>query len=202
MPFLFSEDQALKDWLSGITVADDNDPERKVGVWFRYPDPEERQVSFPFLTIDLADITEETDREHRGYYQPDYVPEGYEEPEDGWGQKMELPIPVSIIYRITSYARSAYHDRQIQNRLMGWRLPLRFGGLHVEADDTVRRLDFLDWAPFDGFDANNKRVFRKVYTVAISSELLPEAMVEVQKVATVDLNLLYQLDQFEIAIDA
>lgn len=40
MPFILNEDEALKTALTGITVADDANPTRPVGVWFGQPDLE------------------------------------------------------------------------------------------------------------------------------------------------------------------
>lgn len=197
MPFIISEDQALKDHLKGLTVSDQNDTERKVGVWFRLPEAEERRVTYPFITIDLIDVQEEKDRAHRGAIYSNYTPEGVTDPPEGWGhQAVEFPIPVSLIYQITTHTRSAWHDRSLTGQMIGNVLPLRFGALEVAADQTIRRLDFLEWQSLDGLDRDNKRVFRKAYTVSVSSELFIAALVEVQEVASVNIPLYYQLEPF------
>lgn len=201
MPWLINEDDAIKAHLREMTVADDR-AQRKVGVWFRFPETEERQVEYPFVTIDLVDIQKETDREHRGIAQLDYVPEGYEAVPDGFGQTTEMAIPHSLVYQITTYARSAWHDRQIQAQLLGDKIPFRFGSLYVPADDTVRRLDLLDVQSMDGLDRNNKRVFRKAYTVAVSSELLPEVVLAVQQATSVQVTTFSQLEPFIVEADA
>jgi hypothetical protein len=202
VPFLISEDDALKKHLSGLTVADQNDADRKVGVWFRLPEAEERRITYPFITIDLIDVREEYDRAHRGVVIPNYVPEGYEEPPEGFGRKAtEFAIPVSLVYQITTHTRSAWQDRQLTGQMIGNKLPLRFGQLHVQADDTVRRLDLLEWQSLDSLDRDNKRVFRKAYTIAISAELWPDALLEVQKVASVGITVFHQLEPFIVELE-
>jgi hypothetical protein len=196
-----NEDDALKAHLRGVAVRDDRG-ESKVGVWFRFPDPEERAVTYPFITIDFVRPEKETDREQRGYMKLEYVPEGYEDPGAGFGQTTETPIPVSLMYQITSYARSAWHARQIQAQLLGNKLPFRYGSLYVPADDTVRRLDLLDTENMDGLDSNNKRVFRTAYTVAVSSQLFPELVTAVQQAASVQVTTFHQLEPFIIEADA
>lgn len=197
MPFIINEDEAIKSMLKGMTVGDQNNPERPVKVYFGLPESEERRVDYPFVTIDLIDIEEEPDRAHRGRIKPQYLPEGYEAPPAGHGDyRTEFPIPVSLLYQITSHTRSAWHDRQLSAELLGNRLPLRFGSLHVKADDTSRRLDLIEWQRHDGLDRNDKRVFRKAYTVAVSAELFPEALVSAQQVATVGITTFHQLEPF------
>jgi hypothetical protein len=189
VPFLINEDEAIKGHLRGIQVAGKDGAMVPVKVWFRWPEQEERAIEYPFITIELLDIVRETDREQRGLTTLDYIPEGYEDPGVDFGTKAELPIPVSLVYQLTTYARSNWHDRGIQAALLGNKLPLRFGALVVENDDTIRRLDFLDFENMDGYDSHNKRLFRKAYTVAVSSELLPEEIVAAQKVTHVTTDL-------------
>lgn len=196
MPFIINEDDALKEHLQGLIVTDQRSNSRKVGVWYRLPESEERRVTYPFVTIDLIDIEEETDRAHRGRITLDYVPEGYQAPVLDSNHRTEFPIPVSLIYQITTHSRSAWHDRALHSQMLTDKLPFRFGSLDVPADDTVRRLDLLGWDQADLLDNDGKRVFRKAYTVAVSSELLPDAIAEVPKVKSVDISLFHQLEPY------
>ena len=71
MTFLISEDEALRNLLKDMTVTDqksasENGPTRKVGVWFGQPDQEVRQQSYPYITIDMIDISEDFARAMRG----------------------------------------------------------------------------------------------------------------------------------------
>jgi hypothetical protein len=77
MTFLLSEDEALKALLKGMTVVDQksaSSPEttRNVGVWFGQPDQEIISQSYPYITIDMIDISEDYARSMRGKVKPDY----------------------------------------------------------------------------------------------------------------------------------
>lgn len=181
MTFLISEDEALRDVLKGMTVSDDKNASRNVGVWFGQPDTEIRQQQYPFVTIDMIDISEGTER----VMNAQYVKPWYLEPEnldaqgvtfDDWG--MYQPIPMNIDYQITTFARQPRHDRQIISQILGTRLPFRFGSLvckekQVAADEwdaTTRRLDMLGMAKRDTVESG-KRLFMNMYTVRVSSEI-------------------------------
>ena len=69
MPFIINEDKALKHILTGITVSDSGNSVRPVGVFYGQPDKEIRQQSYPYITIDLINVAEDTSRAHRGHIQ-------------------------------------------------------------------------------------------------------------------------------------
>lgn len=183
MTFIVSEDEALRNMLLGMTVSDSKNPSRSVGVWFGQPDPEIRAQSFPFITIDLLDISEARERVMSGrgeawYYEPEDLDEN-----EGWD--MWLPTPINLDYQITTFARQPRHDRQILGELLGRRLPLRFGSLpvvefstveNVDGEEvtvgqaTVRRLDVLNVLKRD-ITESGKRMFMNVFTVRVSSEI-------------------------------
>lgn len=180
MTFIISEDEALRNSLLGMTVSDSKNPNRSVGVWFGQPDPEIRAQSFPFITIDLIDITEARERVMSGVSNPWYfAPDGLDADED-W--EMYYPTPINLDYQITTFARQPRHDRQILSQLIGYRLPLRFGALNVvekvevDEDDnetvymTTRRLDVMRVLKRDITEAG-KRMFMNVFTVRVSSEV-------------------------------
>ena len=100
-PFVIAEDLALKTHLQGIIVADEKVAQRPVKVWFGYPDVEIREQTWPFITIDLIDITPAQDRQHQGrLYDTDYrgtQVEGI--------YSYDYPIAYDISYQITTYAR-------------------------------------------------------------------------------------------------
>lgn len=185
MTFLIAEDEALKERLKGMTVADDSSPARPVGVWFGQPDPEIRDQSFPFLTIDLINIAEAPQRAMSAQQvSPWYLrPEILELDSVTYGDWTTfMPIPVDLDYQITTFSRHPRHDRQILAQLTGSRLPLRFGSLVVpekltgvvdgveQWDSTVRRLDLLDIAKRDTTESS-KRMFMNAFTVRVSSEI-------------------------------
>lgn len=185
MTFLISEDEALRERLKGMTVSDNKSGSRPVGVWFGQPDPEVRDQSFPFVTIDLINVTEAKQRA----LSSQQVSPWYFEPEElsldgvtyaSWS--MYMPVPIDLDYQVTTFARQPRHDRQIMSQLLGKRLPFRFGSLVVREkqtgadeggeqwDATVRRLDVLDIAKRDTTESG-KRMFMNAFTVRVSSEI-------------------------------
>lgn len=169
MPTLLNEDAALKSLLSGMTVSDSGNSARPVGVWYGQPDPQIRQQSYPYITIDLIGISEALERTHSGIIEFSYTPEGYDEDTK---YESQYPIPVDLMYQVTTFARQPRHDRQIIAQLFGPnRLPLRFGMIAIPEDSTVRRLDMLAFSKRD-FTETDKRLFSNVYTISISAEFL------------------------------
>jgi hypothetical protein len=179
MPFILNEDTALKAALSGITVADSGNPARPVGVWFGQPDIEIRNQVYPYITIDLINVSIAQEREHRGYVKLSNTPEGADPTKE---YMTDMPIPMNLDYQITTYARQPRHDRQIMYELSkNTRLPFRFGGLEIPEDGTLRRLDMLGFTKKDATE-QNKRLFRNIYTVRVSSQLYVHELAEVYKV--------------------
>jgi hypothetical protein len=201
MTFLLSEDEALRDRMLGMTVSDEKNSSRAVGVWFGQPDPEIRQQSFPYVTVNMIDISEARERVMNAegvkpwYYAPDINLEKDGITYDDWS--MPMPIPVDITYQVTSFARQPRHDRQILKQILGVRLPFRFGSLSVKEintgtdswDATVRRLDMLDVAKRDTVESG-KRMFMNIFTIRVSSEIpSPYVWNLFKKVETVDASL-------------
>lgn len=179
MPTLLNEDAALKLLLNGITVSDSGNAARPVGVWYGQPDPQIRQQSYPYITIDLIGISEAVERAHSGNVTFPYTPEGYDEDTD---YESQYPIPVDLMYQITTFARQPRHDRQIIAQLFSpLRLPLRFGMIGIPEDRTVRRLDMLAFSKRD-FTETDKRLFSNVYTISISAEFLREELNQIYQV--------------------
>jgi hypothetical protein len=179
MTFLLSEDKALRETLQGMVVhdqkSDGSETPRTVGVWYGQPDQEVRSQSYPYVTIDMIDISRDSAREMRGVVSPGYLAPVIEDPTvTGW--EIELPIPVNIDYQITTFARHPRHDREIISQLLYAKLPLRFG--QVELDDgTVRRLEVMDISKRDATE-QGKRLFVNIVTVRIGSEVVQKAINE------------------------
>ena len=185
MAFLLGEDDALRKKLSGITVTDQKSEglgiPRVVGVWFGQPDQELRNQAYPYITIDMIDISRDQQREMRGktraeYLIPEEITSGVDE-----GCDTDLPIPVSIDYQITTYSRHPRHDRELITQLIYSRLPLRFGYLEITEKsitvgstttnlNTYRRLEVMDISKRDITEAG-KRLFMNAVTVRVSSEM-------------------------------
>lgn len=187
MTFLLSEDQALRELLTGITVSDqksaDDAQSRVVGVWFGQPDQEIRSQSYPYMTIDMIDIVQDRQREMRGKTSAEYLKPSDLTLGDNQDFEVDLPIPVNIDYQITTFARHPRHDRQIMGEVMYSRLPFRFGTLDLN-DGTVRRLDVLGVAKRDLVE-QGKRLFMNAITVRVSSEIPQRRLTEFYKVQSV-----------------
>jgi hypothetical protein len=189
MTFLLSEDKALREKLQGMTVTDqksDNQSfNRQVGVFYGQPDQELRTQVYPYITIDMIDIQRDTEREHRGIVPaPDYM--DLSSVGEDQAAEIHLPIPVTIDYQVTTYARHPRHDREIIGQLLYSHLPLRFGVLKLD-DGTARRMDVMDVSKRD-FVEQAKRLFVNSITVRVSSEVPQDALVVLYKTLSINLD--------------
>jgi hypothetical protein len=193
--FLLAEDMAMKTYLEGLEVPE-KDHTIDVGVWFRYPEGE-RRIKYPFITIDFLavdpDPTRWTSQWHvpedyclyldpitgeptgkRGMYIPSTAAELPPKDDDTFGYHIDSPLMHTITYQIAVHCRSAIHDRYLTSRFMVDVLPPRPFYIPVDADMTYRRCDLLDMAQADTHEtteSGSKRIFRKIYTVAIDAEI-------------------------------
>ena len=72
--------------------------------------------------------------------------------------------------------------------------PFRRGSIHVETDNTDRRMELLDWTTADLLDPEagyRKRIFRKIYTLQMSAELPSTDVYGLKQVASVVANIDY-----------
>ena len=203
MTFILAEDEALHTMLRGMTVSDQKNAERPVGVWFGQPDPELRAQNYPYVTIDLIDVMEATERVMAGMAKPWYFEDELELQEDFEDWEIFNPTPINLDYQITTYARQPRHDRQILAQIMNNRLPLRFGSLvcaekiTTDGDETVvhtttRRLDVLGVTKRD-MPESGKRLFMNAFTVRVSSEILgPFSPKQYMKVREINLKTYMQ----------
>jgi len=177
MTFLLNEDAALKTLLKNrVKVSDAANSNRSVGVWFRQPDVEVREQSYPYLTIEMVDISEARDRRHSGFTTLPYTPDNAF---DVNGNAVmantqyltETPIPVDIDYQVASYSRHPHHDRQIIATILTQIMPFRYGVLQIPEDGTVRRLELMGYAKRD-MTEQGKRLFVNVFSIRINSEIL------------------------------
>jgi hypothetical protein len=206
MTFLLAEDKALRQLLQGLTVmdqkAENEETPRPVGVWFGQPDQELRSQNYPYITIDMIDVSRDPMREMRGKVSPRYLEEAAKlqlgllenEELDDW--EIDTPIPVNIDYQITTYSRHPRHDRELLAKVLYEKLPFRFGTLDCD-DNTVRRLDVLDVAKRD-ITEQAKRLFVNAVTVRVSSEIPQGLFKQLYKVLTVSLDYLSfdKIDEF------
>jgi len=124
-------------------------------------------------------VSEDPTRAHRGYVPLTYTPEGVDTTNIN---RINYPIPVDLIYQVSTWARQPRHDRQLIAALFSpGRLPLRFGQLPIPQDGTNRRVDVLGFSKRD-FIESEKRLFSNVYNIRISSELLVDQLVQAYQV--------------------
>ena len=196
MPFIINEDAALKALLTGITLSDSGNSTRPVGVYYGQPDKDIRTQSYPYITLDLVGVREDTERAHRGSVDLTYTPEGTTPNYTAESQPVNFPIPVDLIYQVSTWARQPRHDRQIMASLfLPGRLPLRFGQLTIPEDSTMRRLDMLGFSKRDTTEGG-KRLFSNVYNIRISAELFPDQLSAVYTVTDVNTTVDYQSTPF------
>jgi hypothetical protein len=176
MSFVLNEDEALKQHLAGLMyVSDDYNTQRPVSVYYGMPNEEIREKKFPFVSLDLVDVAPDLSRARSGPYKHNmpYVPDGQPvvtAPNTDYKVMQLPPQPYALTYQISVFSRIPQHDRQLIG-MMARVLPYQFGWVTVPADGTIRRLDVTGFTKRDMLGDNNKRTFRNVYTVRMSSEL-------------------------------
>jgi hypothetical protein len=169
----YEESEALKRVLGQFVVQDARGRSIKVKTWFRDPEREEREVTYPHILIDFLRMRERSDESHRGYVPFYFEPNTANLLPSENVAFAQFPVPVSLQYQVTTSARVNQHDVMINDLLMTSVLPLRFGQLTM-LDGTVRRLDVLQARQdASSLDSDNKRLFRKVWTIEISAEVVP-----------------------------
>lgn len=188
MPWLLNEDEAMKAALAGIKVSDDKNATRDVRVWFGQPDVEITAQTYPYMTIDLIDISMDAPRAIHGIDELPYIPEGFEPAMDGHSFITESPIPIALDYQVTTYTRHPRHDRTVVGA-MHMKFPYQFGGIYVSQDNTQRRAFLTRFGNRDRTDENSKRLFSKVFTVRVESELILTRFLEVQQALAVTTDL-------------
>lgn len=207
--FLLAEDAAVKSRFSNISVSDDRESTRIADVFFRYPEGE-KEKKYPFITIENVGIVHETRLQHseQQYYYINnsasasvsnpafitYFPsemaedELSESLENGVYISMDSFVPVTLIYQVATYARSALHDRQLTAKILRRVVPFRRGFIDVPEDGTIRRFDLISWNNSDLLDGEagyRKRIFRKVYTIHMSAEIPASDITLVKRVESV-----------------
>ena len=218
--FLLAEDEALKLALSNLTVYDDRDQSRDVQVFFRYPEIETERT-YPFITIEMIDLVHARNRQHSETELVYFNTAGGASAPAGWqnrpnavtywpSESSDLSnftnknnfkvlhtnefIPVDLVYQISTFSRTALHDRQLTSTILRKIFPFRKSSINIEADGTNRRLELLDWTTADLLDPEagyRKRIFRKIYTLQMGAELTSSDMYGAQQVLSVKATIDY-----------
>ena len=207
--FIDSVEAALKAKISGLRVRDEKSDgsvnRRIVRVYYRWPEHDVTEITYPMLTIDLLRIQRAANREQRGGpLRLPYVPAGYTAP---GGDPLNLvtdekPIPVDLVFSITSWSRYYKHDRSIMMQM--WdddRMPMRFGWLPIPEDGTWRYFDLLDGPTPADTMVQGKRMFRKVWTVSVSGEWFQNDILPVQTPSSIDIDVALSGGEVESSTD-
>ena len=204
--FLLAEDAAVKQRFTGITVTDDRKAQRPVKVFFRYPESE-TEKDYPFITIEQVGLSHARDLQHSesyyyydqgddidaaaylGYWPSEFDTDGLQDVTVGPGfLRADSFVPIYLTYQISTYCRSAIHDRQLVSKMLRYVVPFRRGSILVDADGTARRFDMLGWTNSDLLDIETgyrKRIFRKVFTIQMTAEIPQSELEAVQKAMSV-----------------
>lgn len=185
--FFTDIDEAMKKKISGIRVNElkTGADRRLVRAYFRWPDVEVTDQTFPFLTLDLLRYYRAADREHRaGHYPLAYAPKNYaplpDDDDDRW-LVTEMPIPYDFVYAVTAHARSTTQMREIEYAMLqNDRLAPR--GAYLQVGDTVRYMEVDGPVNASGMDpqpgGRSKRHIRWVWTVTVQTELFQSTIEE------------------------
>lgn len=211
--FILAEDAAIKNWFSKLTVTDDRDIARPLRVFFRYPD-NETERTYPFATVELIDIVHAVSRQHSEVtlygstataasnpavpgneltYVPSTAPDLSGYANLGPTVFTEEFVPVDLLYQVSTFTRSALHDRQLIGQIMQNLAVFRSTYISVVEDGTLRRLQLLDWITADLLDPEagyRKRIFRKVYTIQLSAEMRQTDIFAAQRVLSVTTDII------------
>jgi hypothetical protein len=205
MPWLLNEDEAVKKKFQGLTVRDSTSPTsgRPVTVRWRLPETELADATFPMIVLEHLGPSVAHDREHRGYTNLPYAPEGLTPLSDASDPRTspywaEFPIPYNLDYQVSTYCRKATQDIELRGKLANENyIHPRDGFLIVPQDSTIRRLDLIGGPePVAEKDSDGKRIFRSIYTIRISSELLPSEIDTYQEALSVGLRITDSLNEY------
>jgi hypothetical protein len=182
-----AEDEAMKAKFASLKVPDQSADalSRRVKVWFGMPSAE-REIIYPFISIDLIDIVFGSDRAHSlERVNVDWWP-STAQTFDEYATMVDTPLnadvpyaattrfqPYDIFYQVATHCRYAIQDRYLTSQMLSTSYaPLNnLGTLHVPADETQRWLDNVGWQRADYRDTEDKTVWRKVYTIKVSAHM-------------------------------
>jgi hypothetical protein len=184
VPFILDEDDALKEMLGGQSVINYADGRSiPISVWFQAPDAEEQKRTFPHISIALIDVEYAAERAHRAY---GFLPPQQETATPATGFFLEsgdFPQPWDLIYQLSLFSRQPRHDRQM-TALMLMMFPEQFGQLNMaNFDGTMRRAVNRGAERRDTIDAN-QRLYRNIFTIAVSSEFYLGQIAQIQQIIT------------------
>jgi len=195
--WVLDEDDALKDKLGGFYVINPADGAQKpVQTFFANPDAEEISRAFPRFVIELISIEFARERAHRSASV--VIPFDLEQatPPSGFSMTSgDFPLPWNLIYQVSAYSRNPRHDRQL-SLIMFQLFPEQFGDLNMQNyDGTTRRADLVSHTHRDIVDNDQKRTYRQIFEISVSSEFYLNQIQYIQQVSQVDVQFVDYLDE-------
>lgn len=196
--FLTAEDAAMKDKVSGLKLNQAQRGLMDVPVRFRYPEAERNPVgdntrksgvTYPLITVDLISISYDMKRDHvNNVYIWQETNENYAF-DGGMPGITEYPLPVRLLYRVTTWTRSQQDDRALQGQMLSpKRLPLRHGYLYIPVDNTIRWMESMPVTPSPMIDDQERRIFRHIYSNYVESEMLKTDIANYHRITSVILD--------------
>ena len=214
--FLLAEENALKQHLSGIQYPSFSGATQKplpggvVPVYFRWP-TSERNITYPYITIDLLSIDPAYSRWHSwtnpftkpamamyyedndvyhgkaGNYYPD-VARDIEPSGEIFGYHTGPYQPYDLLFQVSVFARSIHHDRYLASRFFVDFLSQRNFWVSTDIDGVWHRCELMSWVSGDSMETMEatKRQFRKIYTVRMETEIPSEKLYALRKVRRVN----------------
>ena len=177
--FILAEDAALKRKFEGLQVTYPKPID--VDVWYRWPNKEVRDISWPFIAIDLVDFVKADHREHQGgpmsleRADGTYTPYGFTPAVDPGFVTIasDWPTPYDLYYTVTVVTKDPRHERELLAKFLGRYdlAPHRWGFIEIPEDGTVRRFETVSVNDLTGRNAASDIEYRRVYTVRLESEL-------------------------------
>jgi hypothetical protein len=186
--YILAEEEALKTYLTGYEVPKrPGSPEKEpVRVWYRWPEGE-RVIKYPYITIDLLTaepnyelFTSTYFQDTTNLYRPS-ISKQLPPPPDLQGWRLRNFLAMRLVWQVAHYARSSLHDRYLTSIFGTDVFPPRPFWIEVEADGVAKRTELLSFQAADTMEtteSGTKRIFRKIYTVSMLTEIPQERLVD------------------------
>lgn len=184
----YEEEHALEKMISGLTVPNAQNQPLPVKVFWKDPQRELNRITYPHMMLEFLDMTLRRNEEVRGIveygmepYTGNYLP-------GGGHVNGEFPLPCMLHYQCSVYSRVQVHDIILNDICATTFFPIRYGQLNT-ASGTARRLDLESMVSRDHLDPNDKRLYCKVWTFAISAEIVPAQWAAATPVTQIDISV-------------
>lgn len=168
-------DAAIKSRLSGIMVTGPSGPVA-VPVVIKHPEEEFKDVVFPCIAVSLQDMVYQPERQ----YQEKVVRNITGTEADVYAPS----VPYGLVYQVMSLAQFQIQDREMSAKIAS-KFPAPQSSLSVNGH--ALSVMYNGYAVADSPGVGGKRVFKKVTTFTIETELDDVQFTAYKKVLTVDL---------------